>query len=306
MSDGHEEGCACGGDCGCGEGEGHGDGHHQHAGDHDRPEDEQPDPQLDPKKSPGYGIDHRGFEDIQVSRDVTIGTATPAELTASDTGPVDGEPVDSVLETLADGGPVERRRAALALGDREASARVVEALVTVARTDGDDDVRQFAVESLGKLGGDRAAEAARVVAREDEDPWVRAEAVVTLDRLDREAHADELWAAVEDDHHAVRRNAMIALFKLRGEDAIDVLLAGLADPSERVREWAAHMLGGIGDESAGEALSACAESDESEIVRITATNALAADPDRFRRRFSGADGEVALPGEDLLNRTPDL
>ena len=306
MTEGHDEGCACGGDCGCGEGGGHGHDHRHSAGEHDHPEDEEPDPQLDPTRSPGYGVDHRGFEDIQVSRDVTIGTATPAELTASDTAPVDGDSVDSILETLADGGLVERRRAALALGDHEASARVVEALVTVARTDGDDDVRQFAVESLGKLGGDRAAEAARAVARSDDDPWVRAEAVVTVDRLDREAHADELWAAVEDDHHAVRRNAMIALFKLRGEDAVDVLLAGLEDPSERVREWAAHMLGGVDDDGAREALTACAGADDSEIVRITATNALAADPDRFRRRFSGADGEVTLPGEDLLNRTPDL
>ena len=306
MVENEGEDCACGGDCACGDGGGHAHGHdHDHG--HAAPEGEEPDPQLDPTRSPGYGTDHRGFEDIEVSRDVVIGTATPAELTASDTEPYADDAVESLLDDLIEGGSVERRRAALALGERESSPRVVEALTAVARADEDDDVRQFAVESLAALGGDRAADAILVAAREDADPWVRAEAVISLDRLDREGYADALWDALDDDHHAVRRNAMVSMFKLRGEGATDVLLAGLSDPSERVREWAAHMLGGVDDDRAREALAARAESDGSEIVRLTARNALAADPARFRRRFQGAAGrDVTLPGEDLLNRTPDL
>ena len=264
MGEGNGEDCACGGDCACGDGGSHGHGQeHGHGNSHGAPEDERPDPQLDPTRSPGYGTDHRGFEDIEVSRDVVIGTATPAELTASDTEPYADDAAESLLETLMEGGAA--------------------------------------------LGGDRAADAILAAAREDADPWVRAEAVISLDRLDREGYADALWDALDDDHHAVRRNAMVSMFKLRGEEASDVLLAGLADPSERVREWAAHMLGGVDEDRAREALAARAESDESEIVRLTARNALAADPARFRRRFQGAAGrDVTLPGEDLLNRTPDL
>lgn len=68
------------------------------------------------------------------------------------------------------------------------------------------------------------------------------------------------------------------------------------------------MLAGVGDEDAREALKRTAADDEQGVVRATAANALQEDPDRFRRSFSGAlaEEEVLLPGEDLLNRQPDL
>lgn len=266
-----------------------------------------PDPQLDPERSPGFGGDHGGLEDIDVGRDVTLGEATPEELTASDTSRAVERPTTALVTELREGDAVERRRAALALAEHDVDQRALEALTAAARSDDDADVRQFAVETLGRLGGD-AAETAALAASRDDDPWVRAEAFVALDRLDRDRFADRLEAGLDDDHHAVRRNAAISLFKARGEALLPELLAQLEDPSDRVREWAAHMLGGIDDDRARAALERAADADDRHVVRATAQRALEVDPDRFRRRFSGAmdGGDQPLPGEDRLNRQPDL
>ncbi|ODR82933.1 protein phosphatase [Haladaptatus sp. W1] len=266
------------------------------------------DPQVHPEQSPGFGEHPEGLSDIEVSRDVTIGEASKRELAASDVTPLVAESVATKLETLTSGDAVERRRAALALGEVSCSDLVVETLLRAGRLDDEADVRQFAVESLAKLGGERAEEGAIAISYDD-DPWVRAEAFVALDRLDSDAHADRIEEGLADDHHAVRRNAAISLFKLRGEDSLEHLLELAADPSERVREWVAHMLGGIDDDRATATLEAFVnDADEPEIVRNTAARALTVDPGTFRRQFGGPLDEMTteLPGEDVLNRRPNL
>ena len=277
---------------------------------------EEPDPQLDPERSPGLHADIEALEDIEVSRaDVTIGEATPEELAAADTEPVEGDDPSELLADLEADSEVDRRRAALALKDRATTEPVVAGLAYAATNDPDEDVRQFAVETLTAHGSEReaAAEADEVAAAvavellDDPDPWVRSEAVVALDNLDREAHESDLEAAVDDDHHAVRRNAAISLFKLRGEAMADLLLEQSRDDSERVREWAAHMLGGVDEDRARERLRELTD-DPATVVRQTAERALEADPVRFRRQFGGAleNDSRLLPGEDRLNRMPDL
>ncbi|RDZ62448.1 hypothetical protein C5B90_14800 [Haloferax sp. Atlit-12N] len=128
-----------------------------------------------------------------------------------------------------------------------------------------------------------------------------------LDRLDRAAHEAVIEAALDDEHHAARRNALVSLFKLRGEGACDALVAAADDPSERVREWAAHLLGGVETDRAAEALSRLAD-DEQSVVRETAVRAQEVDSGSFRRQFTGVLDETdrTLPGEDDLNRTPNL
>ncbi|WP_396613601.1 HEAT repeat domain-containing protein (plasmid) [Haloferax sp. S1W] len=265
-----------------------------------------PDPQLHPERSPGFGESPAGLEDIEVDRDVTIGDASLAELAASDIEPVETDAVTDLLETLAGDDVIERRRAALALAERDTDESIVRALSAAATTDEDADVRQFAVEALAKHRGPLAAETALALT-DDPDPWVRAEAVVALDRLDREAHEDAIERALDDEHHAARRNAIVSLFKLRGEDALSALVGAADDPSERVREWVAHLLGGIEDEQANETLDQLAD-DESHIVRETAVRAKDVDSGSFRRQFTGVldESDRTLPGEDDLNRTPDL
>jgi HEAT repeat protein len=202
---------------------------------------------------------------------------------------------------------VERRRAALSLAE-ESGDVVVDALVEFGLSDDDSDVRQFAVEALGQVGGRRAGQAA-VATLDDPDPWVRAEAVVALDRIDRDAYEAHVEAALDDDHHAVRRNAAVALFKLRGEATLDVLLDQSEADSERLREWAAHLLAGVDDERADRRLrELAADDDEPRVVRSTAARSLDADPGKFRRQFTGGteNDSTDRPGESRLNRRPDL
>lgn len=269
--------------------------------------DQTPDPQLDPTRSPGFGVDPEDIEALDVGRDVTLGTATPEELTAADTEPLDDADVPGVVARLVDGSATERRRAALALADRPATDRSTAALSRAARTDEDADVRQFAVEALGKLGGDLAEQTALALT-DDDDPWVRAEAYVALDRLDRDEYEAEMRAGLRDDHHAIRRNALISLFKTEGQDLERTLLAFVDDDSDRVREWAAHLLSGVESDDADRALERLAAEDPSEIVRRTASRARDADPGSFRRQFRGAlDANVdETPQNDTLNRRPDL
>jgi len=274
---------------------------------------EDPDPGLDPKRSPGFGSDIEALEDIEVSReDVTIGEASPAELSAADTEPVADSDAAALLADLGTDDPIDRRRAALALKDEPTASAVVSGLARAATTDADADVRQFAVEALTAHGGDgtgalgERAAAVAVELLDDDDPWVRAEAVVALDNLDREAHEADIAAAIDDDHHAVRRNAAVSLFKLRGEAMADLLLDLSHDESERVREWAAHMLGGVDEDRARSRLRGLTD-DSATVVRQTAERALEADPARFRRNFGALENDGRLlPGEDRLNRIPDL
>ncbi|WP_152042452.1 HEAT repeat domain-containing protein [Salinigranum salinum] len=264
------------------------------------------DPRVHPEQSPGFGEDHGGLADIEVSRDVTIGEATPRELQATDVTPVADDAVAEKIGDLRDGDVVERRRAALALA--EESTEVVDALVEFGLSDDDSDVRQFAVEALGELGGERAGSAA-VATLDDPDPWVRAEAVVALDRIDRRAYEPHVERAVDDDHHAVRRNAAVSLFKLRGEETLEILLDQSRADSERLREWAAHLLAGVDDDRATERLRELAVDDsEPQVVRSTAARSLEADPGKFRRQFTGGteNDSTDPPGESRLNRRPNL
>jgi HEAT repeat protein len=266
------------------------------------------DPRVHPEQSPGFGEDHGGLADIEVSRDVTIGEATPRELQATDITPVADDAVAEKIGDLRDGDVVERRRAALALAEESTTDLAVDALVEFGLSDEDSDVRQFAVEALGELGGERAGSAA-VATLDDPDPWVRAEAVVALDRIDRRAYEPHVERAVDDDHHAVRRNAAVSLFKLRGEGTLEILLDQSRADSERLREWAAHLLAGVDDDRATERLRELAADDsEPRVVRSTAARSLDADPGKFRRQFTGGteNDSIDPPGESRLNRRPNL
>jgi hypothetical protein len=269
------------------------------------------DPRVHPEQSPGFGEDHGGLADIEVSRDVTIGEATPRELQATDVTPVVDDAVAEKVADLRGGDIVERRRAALALAEESGAGDAdvaVDALVEFGLSDADSDVRQFAVEALGELGGERAGSAA-VATLDDPDPWVRAEAVVALDRIDRRAYEPHVERAVDDDHHAVRRNAAVSLFKLRGEDTLEILLDQSRADSERLREWAAHLLAGVDDERAEARLrELAADEGEPKVVRSTAARSLEADPGKFRRQFTGGteNDSADAPGESRLNRRPNL
>ncbi|WP_144926533.1 HEAT repeat domain-containing protein [Halorubrum salsamenti] len=266
------------------------------------------DPRVHPEESPGFGEESDGLEDIEVSRDVTIGEATPRELQATDISPLVGTEAAEKITALKSEDIVDRRRAALALGEEEAADLILDALINIGLADDDADVRQFSVESLGDLGGERAAEAA-VGTLSDPNPWVRSEALIALDKIDREQYATTIEASLADEHHAVRRNAAVSLFKLRGTDTKEILLSQTQDDSERVREWAAHLLAGIPGEDVEHRLREIAN-DESEpkVVRSTAARSIEEEPGAFRRQFTGGtEGATGGdPTKNRLNKKPDF
>lgn len=273
-----------------------------------------PDPELDPVSSPGFGAERTDLSELEVTRDVTLGTATPKEFTATDTEPVAEATLDELCERLENGDRIERRRAAVALSKRSPTATAVDPLSNAALEDADSDVRQFAVEALAIHADQSAVSDVRRVAS-DEDPWVRAEAIVALDTIDPDGNLEFFEAKLEDEHSAVRRNAMIALYKSRGDDALETLLSGLDDPDDRVREWAVELLGGVDGERARRALLRAQSADESDIVRVTAAKALGNEQplsQTDRVRSSGANVKQT-PGSSLgsddaddLNDLPDL
>lgn len=250
---------------------------------------------FDPSRLPDPEV-----QDPDVSREVDLGTATRDDFTAADTDPVADTPIETLIDSLAADSAPTRRRAILALAEREANDTALGPLETIARTDPDDEARQFAIEALAKLGAD--AETIQV-GLEDEDPWVRAETLVWLKKTAAAESEAVFEASLEDPHQAVRRNALISLHHVRGEDAMAELERGLDDESERVREWAVRLLGTIESEAAKQLIVDAMDDEDREIVREAAARALdgsvAVDPDPT------PGGSTVRADDHVLNRMPD-
>ena len=245
-----------------------------------------------------------GADGRRTVRDITLGNAAPADYAAADVGPVRDAADEALLAQLHAESAPERRRALLELATRDPASSAEAQIARLAVHDPDDQVRQFAVEALGKLDGHPAV--ARRLLEADPDPWVRAEAVVTLDRLARATHESTFRDLLDDDAPAVRRNALIALVKLHGEAAKAELLDAVEDPSDRVREWAVKLLGQYDDDPVvTETLEAVLDdAAEADVVTETAARALGArgaDLDDLLEDETG----TASADDHMLNRVPD-
>lgn len=241
----------------------------------------------------------KGLDGIERVRDITLGTARAEDYSASDTVPVSDASVGELMGMLESPDAPTRRRATLALAERDGERDVLRALESLARTDQDDEVRQFAIEAVAKLDGDIGV--ARHALESDEDPWVRAEAVVSLKRSSPDEHVDAFEAALDDPHSAVRRNALISLHHVRDEGSREVLVRALGDESDRVREWAVRLLGQFDDEQIVDVLAEHVENETADIVREAALHALdggATDGDPW----DGTGQRRA--GAHVLNRPP--
>lgn len=246
----------------------------------------------------------KGADGVETVRDITLGTARKEDYSAADVTPVEEDSIDDLREQLAAPDAPTRRRATLALAERDCPSAVVRRLEELARTDPDDEVRQFAIEVVAKQDGDPAV--ARDLLESDEDQWVRAEAAVALDRLDRAAHEDYFERLLEDDAPGVRRNALISLTRIRGDDARDDLIAAVDDPDDRVREWATKLLGTFDDDPAVEAtLKAVLEDgEEVDIVKQTAARSLGARGEDVESLVETSGGSE-MAGDHMLNQVPD-
>lgn len=250
------------------------------------------------------GRDAVGADGVREVRDITLGNADPEDYAAADIGPVEESDTEVLVEQLGATDAPTRRRAILALARRTAESQVCDRLEELACDDPDDQVRQFALEALGKLDGDPSV--ALDVLESEADPWVRAEATVTLDRLAREQHESKFLELLEDDAEGVRRNALISLTRIREGDARGLLLDAVDDPSDRVREWAVKLLAQYDDDPEVEThLKAVLEDDsEVEIVRETAARSLGARGDDIEELLAEGTG-TASADDHMLNQVPD-
>lgn len=245
-----------------------------------------------------------GADGVREVRNITLGNADPDDYAAADIGPVEGSDTEDLVDQLAATDAPTRRRAILSLARRNPEIQVCDRLEKLARDDPDDQVRQFALEALGKLDGDPSV--ALDVLESEDDPWVRAEATVTLDRLAREQNESKFLELLEDDAEGVRRNALISLTRIRKGDARDLLLDAVDDPSDRVREWAVKLLAQYDDDPDVETqLKAVLEDEtEVEIVRETAARSLGARGDDIEELLAEGTG-TASADDHMLNKVPD-
>lgn len=248
----------------------------------------------------------QGADGVEQVRDITLGTARPEDYSATDTRPLEDASVSTLLELLETGDAPTRRRATLALAERESDPDVLSHLEDLARTDADDEVRQFAVEAIAKLDGDPAVAVDRLDS--DDDQWVRAEAAVALDRLDRAGHEEIFEALLDDDAPAVRRNALISLTRIRGEGTRDELVAALSDPDDRVREWAAKLLGAHDDDPTVEAAleRVLADPEEVDVVKTTAARSLGARGEDVESLVDERSSGTQMAGDHMLDQVPDV
>lgn len=252
-------------------------------------------PSIDPRRLPDPEV-----QDPDVSRDVELGTATRADFTAPDIAPVADASIEDLVAMLEADAPATRRRALLALADRDVDQAVRERLAEISRTDPDPEARQFAIEALAGTGA--TVDTIRP-GLEDPNPWVRAETIVSLKKSAPEAAVDAFEAALDDPHLAVRRNALISLHHVRGSDANDALLAALEDESERVREWVVRLLADAEDPAVNETLLTHLEAENSDTVRQAAARALDGDVD-IDLGGEGSGPSIQQAGDHVLNRPP--
>lgn len=238
-------------------------------------------------------------EEPDVSRDdLTLGTATREDFTAADTAPLADASTETVLEALDSERAPERRRAILALGERDPEPAIFERLDDLSRDDPDPEVRQFAIETIARLDGD--LEAVRD-GLEDPNPWVRAEAIVWLKKRAPDEHVSVFEEAISDPHPAIRRNALISLHHVQGADCRPELEAALDDESDRVREWAVTLLGGLDDPDAKALVADHLETEDSQIVREAGVHAL--DDETDMPSPTGGSGQRRADTH-VLNRGP--
>ncbi|MFB6071057.1 MAG: HEAT repeat domain-containing protein [Halanaeroarchaeum sp.] len=246
----------------------------------------------------------RGADGVERVRDIVLGSAGPRDYAAADTTPVEDATVAELLSLTRAEEPADRRRATLALAEREGNDRIRDRLAAMASGDADAEVRQFAVEALAKLDADPGVALDRIEA--DDDQWVRAEATVALDRLDRAGHEEVFETLVDDSDAPVRRNALISLTRIRGEGTRDRLIEALDDPDDRVREWAVKLLGTHDDDPTIESALASVvnDPDEEDIVRETAARSLGATGQDVESLVEGGGG-TEMAGDHVLNGMPD-
>jgi HEAT repeat protein len=171
----------------------------------------------------------------------------------------------------------------------------------------DPQVRQAALQVLGRLGG-AASEAALLMAMKDESALIRRSAIYYLDGCNPH-HYPALTLALTDEESDVRRQAIEALAMSADRSLIEPLTLMLQDEDPWVRATAIRALGRFGG---AEALTAVRSGlrDPVGLVTIAAVETLSAeklpfDHQEIAVQLGHADDDVILALLQLLAAAPD-
>jgi HEAT repeat protein len=165
----------------------------------------------------------------------------------------------------------------------------------------DEDVREKAMEALGRIKDQRAWKPLIVAAHKDPSPALRAKAQRTVEAMASQgadsAHDPELLASqLKDPDVSTRRNAAQALSRFGTWWSVRPLIDALSDADSEVRRYAARALGDLQDKRAVEPLVAFLDR-SSGLARLTAIAALGvlkddAAVDGLTRYLKDPDGQT--------------
>ena len=199
--------------------------------------------------------------------------------------------LEFLKQVLRDIEPSVRKAAVEALGELGFDD-AVRALLQVALFDGDEEVRQFAIQVLRQLDPEEAMEFL-LTSLANPDSYIRRAAVDALWRFGgTDAFEPLLRTALTDESPAVRREAVAALNELAPEMALAALLDAVDDPDLNTRKAAVEALGSLGNpEAFGPLLEIALTDDDGELRRqaIDVLDTLSADRTR--------DGLIAALGD---------
>jgi HEAT repeat protein len=164
-----------------------------------------------------------------------------------------------------------RRDAAKALGEI-GDAIAMEPLIAALK-DPKRDVRDAAVEAIGKIGGDPRAVAAFVEPLRNGNSIAREEAASAFGKIRHKSGVELLVPALKDEDCFVRQSAAASLGKISDPAAVEGLAQTLKDEDKEVRQAAAIALGEIGGTAAVEPLVQSLK-DESVMVRYRTVESL--------------------------------
>jgi len=146
------------------------------------------------------------------------------------------ESTAAIVDKALDDEDVNVRSAAMdALIGEESAGPEVLAVAVKALKDGDEQIRERAVEVCDAVNDPKVSRVL-ISALGDESETVRAAALQVADQKDAGIRLEVLKAGIGSPYEDVRSGAVTSLTDVSSPDAVDVLIAGLKDPDAEFRE----------------------------------------------------------------------
>lgn len=187
--------------------------------------------------------------------------------------------VEPLINALQDDEEIEVQEAAAKALGRLASAKSIEALISVLGSP-ESKLTAASVEALGQIGDNRAVEPL-INLLSHKDPKVRESVSFALGKLNDRKGIGPLIKTLDDQEERVRWFAADSLGKIGAVEAVIPLVKLLSDKSARVRESVAKALGQIKSEKATEPLLKAIQDQDKRVAEQAADALVTIDYEKF-------------------------